>query len=350
MSLGGSADGRSVSCQATETSSSTFDRREKTGTRGRVRFLLRPARLLPAELHIVLTITLALAGCVSRSPAAPVRANDVVPPNAPPALAAHATDKGFVGVVLAPATVDLASQLEARLDHLRVRPGDHVVASEVIAQLDTRTARKELAMAKAAVLAAKAEVRRAEIELAQAAERRERRSAVVELPSGATVSTTSDEDRSTAGYQEKLAATRLQAARASLLDRQAHADELRTLAEEGALRAPFDGVIAERYLDEGTIVRKGTPIVRLIESSGLRVRFAVPEEKAHALEVGLPLRVRVDANSLDGKVEKVAPEIDAAARMVFVDASLVVPDKDQQHVRGGRAARVFLAGVDEVRR
>jgi RND family efflux transporter MFP subunit len=246
--------------------------------------------------------------------------------------------------------VDLASQLEARLKLLRVRPGDRVAEGEVIAQLDTHAARKELAMAKAAVLAAKAEAQRAELELQQATERRERRAATVDLPSGATVATVSEEDRSNAAYQEKLAAARLEAAKAAVIDRQAHADELRTLAEEGAVRAPFDAIVAQRYLDEGTIVRKGTPLVRLIESSALRVRFAVPEDDVHAIEVGVPLRVRVDKLDLNGKVEKVAPEIDAAARMIFVDASLDVPVKDKPHVRSGQVARVFVAKAEQAQR
>jgi hypothetical protein len=69
-----------------------------------------------------------------------------------------------------------------------------------------------------------------------------------------------------------------------------------------------------------------------------------------AIDVGVPLRVRVDTQLLDARVDKVAPEIDAAARMIFVDASLEVMGKDRQYVRSGQVARVFTADAESVPR
>lgn len=250
--------------------------------------------------------------------------------------ASPAAAPGFLGLVVAPATVDVTSQLEARVRAIAVRPGDRVTRGAVVAELDTRTARQELAMAAAELATARTDRQRAELELAQAEERLSRRQTTVELPSG-PVTTVSGEELSAARHQQKLAAVRVAAAQAAIASRQAHLDELRTLVAEGAVRAPFDGTVAARFADVGALIHKGTPIVRLIEGGELRVRFAIPEDRADALAPGDRVRITAGSATLDAVVDKVAPEIDAASRVVFAEASLSAPAR----VRAGQVARVF---------
>jgi hypothetical protein len=52
------------------------------------------------------------------------------------------------------------------------------------------------------------------------------------------------------------------------------------------LRAPFSGTVAERYVDPGGMAGPGTPVVRLISSDALWVRFAVPPHDLQSLGVG----------------------------------------------------------------
>ena len=56
----------------------------------------------------------------------------------------------------------------------------------------------------------------------------------------------------------------------------------RALLAEGAVRAPFAGTIAARYVDVGAMIHRGAPLVRLIEDGELRVRFAPRAEKPEA--------------------------------------------------------------------
>lgn len=281
------------------------------------------------------------AGC-SPDLASP-RPSPVAPPVTSPAPAAGGEARaGFIGVVMASATVALTSQLEARVERLRVRPGDAVHAGDVLAELDTTAARKELAIANAELLSANAGLRRAELEGREARERLDRRSLTIALPGGGTVGTVSKEELSGARYQEQLATVKIEAARAAVLEKRAHCDELRAMAAEGTVRAPFDGVISERFVDEGAILRKGDSIVRLIEASALKVRFAIPEAAASRVQVGTAIRVATDGLELAGHVEKVAPEVDAAARMVFAEAALTVPEPARGRLRSGAIARVAL--------
>jgi RND family efflux transporter MFP subunit len=256
---------------------------------------------------------------------------------APAAATAARGDEGYLGIVVAPESVDLTSQLEARVVRIAVRPGDFVRRGDVVAQLDTRSARQELAMARAEVAAAETDRDRTAIELEQADERLRRRQAVIALPTE-TVGAVSDEEKSTARYQRDLAGVHVTAAEAAVAAKQARYRELRTLVDEGVVRAPFDGRVAVRYVDVGALIRRGTPLVRLIGAGELRVRFAVPED-APPLEAGTAVRVVVGKATFAGTVQKVAPEIDAAARMIFAEAAL--DDARAPRLRSGAVAHVL---------
>src|SRR5436305_1826301 len=87
---------------------------------------------------------------------------------------------------------------------------------------------------------------------------------------------------------------------------------------------PFAGRVAERFVDAGAVVGPGTPILRLISGGDLLVRAAVPPEQARALAVGKAVTARVPTLGLDvpGHLERIAPQVDAAAQMIFVEARL----------------------------
>ena len=107
--------------------------------------------------------------------------------------------------------------------------------------------------------------------------------------------------------------------------------------------APFDGRVARRYLDAGANAAAGTPVVRLISSQALLSRFAVPPDRA-SIPLGAEVRIEIETPRLvlSGSVERVAPEIDAASQMVFVEA-LISDTSQELNVTSGALARVSLA-------
>ena len=108
--------------------------------------------------------------------------------------------------------------------------------------------------------------------------------------------------------------------------------------------APFDGTIAARYVDSGTTVSRSTPIVRVISPTSLVVRFAVPEDQAAGVAAGRKAIVRVASVDLTAEavVERVVPEIDAALRMVVVEARLAADGDRTRTIPSGAIARVLF--------
>ena len=249
-----------------------------------------------------------------------------------------AADKGFIGVIVAHESVDIVPKAGGRIKELLVRLGDKVTRDQVVARLDAEAARQDLHMAEASLHAAEAEVDKATVEASQAHERAERRSP--EAAHGEHLF--SPEEVSDARYQDKLAHPRVMTARAAVAEKSARVKQLRSVLADLDLRAPFDGTVSLRYVDAGAMVSPTSPILRLINPDDLWVRFAIPEDRAASAAPGQRLRVSIETmTDVTAVIEKVAPEVDAASRMIIAEAKLEVPPAWKEKIRPGLAARAF---------
>jgi RND family efflux transporter MFP subunit len=247
-------------------------------------------------------------------------------------------DKGFVGVIVAHESVDLVPKTNGRIKEILARLGDRVTQDTVLARMDAAAARQDLLMAEASLRAAQAELDKSTVEASQAHERAARRSP--EAANGDHLF--SREEVSDAKYQEKLAGPRVMTARAAVSEKEAHVRLLKAALTDLDLRAPFDGTVSVRYVDNGAMVGPTTPILRLINPDDLWVRFAVPEDRAAGVTPGQRLRVAIETmTDVDAVVEKVAPEVDSASRMIIAEAKLQLPVSWRGRIRPGLAARAF---------
>lgn len=246
----------------------------------------------------------------------------------------------YLGVVLARDAVVVSAEIAGQLEEVAVRVGDRVRGDQVLAVLDTRNLEHQLAMDKAGLRTARAEHRRAELEVERAFQEEERRESLKDL--------LSKEEIAAARFERQQAEALFDAASAEIVRVEAQIDQLEETLARSRIRAPFDAVVAQRYLDVGAIVAQGTPVVRLISSEGLLARFAVPPEERAAAVLGTRVRIELEdlAGQLDGVVEHVAPELDAASQMIFVEARLE-PASDATSVPSGTVGRVAVWTDDD---
>lgn len=293
-----------------------------------------------------LGLVLGVAGALGLGWLRPARVEP--PPAGPrPAAAEEASDRTpllevageriascYLGVVVAREVVDLAAEIEGRIEELRVRVGDGVERGQVLATLDTRTLNHQLAMERAALRTAEANRRRIALEADRSDQEHRRRMALEGL--------LSQEEAEAARYQSQAAAVGLEVAEAEMAQVEARIEQLEVRLARSEIRAPFDGTVAARYLDPGALAAPGTPVVRLISSDDLLTRFAVPPEEVAALPLGTPVRVEIELLRLatEGIVDHVAPEIDAASQMVFVEARLTAPPGGE--IPSGAIARMTV--------
>jgi RND family efflux transporter MFP subunit len=247
------------------------------------------------------------------------------------------TEAGYLGVVVALQSVELSARFDGTLERLDVQVGDHVRSGTPIARLDSRSIARDLAIAEATLLVAEAEHDRLVLESQDAAAKGARLHLISEL--------IPREQLATADSQEQIAAARVRGSLADLAGKRARTGQLRESLRDAQIVAPFDGTIAARYVEAGTTVSRSTPIVRVISPSSLVIRFAVPEEQAAGVVAGRTVTVRVESIDLtaEGVIESIAPEIDAALRMVVVEARLPATGGRINTIPSGAIARVVVA-------
>jgi RND family efflux transporter MFP subunit len=233
----------------------------------------------------------------------------------------EATSGSFVGVVLPPQAVNVASQDGGKLIRVSVKVGDMVRQGDVIASLDDAVKKHELAMARATLKTAQAQSYGAGVDLAAAREKKGRRAATVQV-GDKDVPLVSGEEAATARFDERSAVSRAASASAGVHAERAHISQLAAQLDQLVLRAPFDGLVAARYADPGAFLRPGDPVARVLGAGGLRVRFAVPEEETARLAQGRAIEATVEDHTLRGTVELVAPEVEPSSRTTFAEASL----------------------------
>jgi membrane fusion protein (multidrug efflux system) len=96
------------------------------------------------------------------------------------------------------------------------------------------------------------------------------------------------------------------------------------------IRAPFSGVVAERFVSVGEYVGPGTRIARIVQADPLRVEFAVPEAATGQLAVGQKRTFSVaalPAERFGATVRFVGPAIEAQTRNLLVEAVVDVADE-----------------------
>jgi RND family efflux transporter MFP subunit len=103
--------------------------------------------------------------------------------------------------------------------------------------------------------------------------------------------------------------------------------------------SPIDGVVVQKFANQGDIAAPGHPIVMVENSSRLQVQTAVGEEIYSDLEMGAPINVEVDglAEAVEARVARLSPAADPVAH-----THLVKLDIKSKGLRSGAFARVLF--------
>ncbi|HBL25806.1 MAG TPA: hypothetical protein DD490_03120 [Acidobacteria bacterium] len=194
--------------------------------------------------------------------------------------------------------------------------GDTVRQGDRLASLDPRLVAQDLEMARSGLVATEADAGRAAAELSEAQARWDRRRKNPEI--------FSQEDLAESELRVTTARSTVEVAQARVAEQRARVRQLETSVGQTDIRAPFAGRVAERFADPGAQVGPGTPVVRLISGGDLQVRAALPPDDARTLAPGSRVLARIRDLGLDvpGRIARIAPAVDTASQMVFVEIHL----------------------------
>lgn len=210
---------------------------------------------------------------------------------------------------LEPATVvRITAQVGGTVGSLEVDRGSRVSRGQRLGTINAEGVRSNAASAAAGVAAAESNL----------AVMRTRRDAARRLLAAGGISQV-DADNAEAAYQ--AAEAQVAAARAVA----AAADEM---AGFTTIRAPMDGVVSERAVEQGQPVANGDPLLTVVNTSALELAGRVPVDEAAAVRVGQPVTFTLDAfpgRTFRGSVDRKDPTASASDRQVGVYVRLPNP-------------------------
>ena len=252
--------------------------------------------------------------------------------------------------------IDVNSKIAGRVVELLVKEGDEVRAGQVIARIDKRDLEAKKAGYEANIAAIRAQQlqaasvtnmqtgttqsalaaaqnaqKKASADLALAQADYERYSDLV--ASGAVSRQTFEQfqtkyEVAQATYEQAGASVRQaqaalgqrdvdvanEAATAKKLEQvQAALQEVEVSLDETEIRAPFDGVVTEKYVEEGSMVSNGTPLVAVQDPTDNWVDLKVPETQLEDFTVGQDITLV----GRDGKTQVMGTITDISKKAEF---------------------------------
>jgi RND family efflux transporter MFP subunit len=194
-------------------------------------------------------------------------------------------------------------------------PGQAVKEGQVLAQIEPQTAREQAAFTDALVRSLQNDLR-----LQQRNLERDKR-----LAEAGAVSARAVEADSLAVSQSE----------ASLAEANARQVVARRVLERSTVRAPFAGIVSDRTISVGDVVKDGTELFTILDPSSLRLEGQVPADALRRLKVGTPVQFSLSGfqgDHLTGHVSRIYPSVDPATGQVKI--LVAVPNPRQELVVG----------------
>jgi RND family efflux transporter MFP subunit len=135
----------------------------------------------------------------------------------------------------------------------------------------------------------------------------------------------------------------LQVAQANLQSAEAQAAITLRAVNDAQIRAPFDGIVAKRFVNVGDKLSTDMPVVLVVDLTRMEMEAPIPVGEIPYVKVGQEIAFTVDGfqgRAFTGKVERVNPSAEAGSRSISVFVTL--PNADGA-LKGGMFASGVLA-------
>lgn len=199
--------------------------------------------------------------------------------------------------------------VSAYVDTVIYRPGASVKKNDVLATLDC----KSVSAASTSVAMAAKALESQEVALAKEAARLN-----AMLDGGFVSANEAEKKQAEAATQQ----AEILAQKAKLLGTSLEVNDC-------VLKSPFDGEIAERFMDPGAFARPGLPVLTVVDRSTVRIAADVPETDFALVGPGASVRMRLVATgqSLTAPVTRRVPSADPSTRLVHFEVDVTDPTR-----------------------
>ncbi len=147
---------------------------------------------------------------------------------------------------------------------------------------------------------------------------------------------------------------RIAQARAVVRFQEEEIRRIQDLLGKHTIRAPFDGYVVKKHTEIGAWIRRGDPVVDVVELDPVEIEISIPEAHISYVEVGTIQPIQLEAlngkileeleKPLQGTVVRIVPQADLRSRTFPVKLRVDNPRQGNGHLlKAGMLARVLLA-------
>ena len=185
---------------------------------------------------------------------------------------------------------DISSKVASRIDKILVYEGDQVASGQILIKLDASEFVAQVEQARGTVYESQASLEQAQTDLLRAEQL---------LQNGAV----SKQERDTANYKKNMAIGKLESVRGNL-------GALQIKLDNTVITAPRSGVIAKKYVQEGTFANISMPIINLADTTSLLAKINIGEAEIVNVHLGQEAVLKINAygeREFIGKVTRISP-------------------------------------------
>jgi RND family efflux transporter MFP subunit len=243
--------------------------------------------------------------------------------------------------------IDVYAKEAGYVKDLYVDYGSHVKAGGLMAVLEIPELEAQLTQDNAAIAASADEVIREEHEVNRAKAQYNvahlqynRLNDVAKTKAGLVAQQEVDDAQGkdlAAEAQQEAVEGALETARSQLAMAKAKLVHDQALYAYSKITAPFDGVVTQRYANQGALMQAGssttqaTPLVRLSQETIYRLVIPVPESDVRYVRIGDTVQVRVPSldRNFTGRVARLSVDVSASTRTMHTEVDVQNTAGDQ---------------------
>ncbi len=235
------------------------------------------------------------------------------------------------GVVKSIDRIEIKSKASGEIVELPVEEGDFISQGDLIARLDQKDERAEAAQAQADFDIAMAELKQAQSTF-------ERRNQLFQ-------------DNLISEEEQGQITLDLAVAKGKVIQASTTLERAQERLSEAVVRAPIDGTILQKYVEEGQIIASGvsnvsggTPIVDIADMSSVYIETGIDEIDIGKVQIGQFATVIAEAYpelEFNGEIVRIAPEAKIEQNVTLFDVVVEVKNNDGK-LKSGMNTRVEI--------
>ncbi len=233
----------------------------------------------------------------------------------------------FNGKIVAANSANISTRMMGFVEQVKVKVGDKVKKGQLLMMINNADLQAKSAQVKAAISAAEAGFENAEKDYKR----------FQSLMKSNSISQKEMDDMS----------TRYEMTKSQLEGAKQQQREVNAQLQYVNLKAPFDGVITNRFIEVGDMANPGMPLLAIEQPGKMEVMAMVPENNIQAVKQGAQAIIYI--NSIDTELKGVITEVSSSSKNTGGQYAIrAVINDNNSKVRSGMYATVSASVEDEV--